>query len=236
MTIPHLVTVFVFALTVTAMCGVGRTLRGTADGRRYEITLSVFVFALWFGYQVYDIAKKGFAASLPLPLQVSDVTALVAALIFLKEDRRLQSLAYFLGLAIGSQAVFTPDLTEGPTTFSFWAFWLYHVFVVGAGVYVIVVQRFRPEWRDLRFALLFGLAFAAVVFTIDAVFDVNYAYLGRSNPSRPTLLDYLGPWPLRTVFMVLLACTAMTILWLPWVVLRTRSTAQGPEDLNVTPQ
>src|SRR5262245_57097794 len=197
MTVQHLFTVAVFIGAVAAMCAVGRSLRGSTAGRRYETTLSVFVFALWFGYQAYDIAKKGFAASLPLPLQVSDVTALVAALIFLKEDRRLQSLAYFLGLAIGSQAVFTPDLTEGPSTFSFWASWLYAVFVVGAGVYAIVVQRFRPEWRDLRFALLFGLAFAAVVFTVDAVFDVNYAYLGRSNPSRPTLLDYLGPWPLR---------------------------------------
>lgn len=223
MTTEHLVTVAVFAISVAAMCIVGGRLHGSVAGKRYEITLSLCVFALWIGYQAYDISKKGFAASHALPLQLSDVTAFVAALIFLKEDRRLQSLAYFLGLAIGSQAVFTPDLTEGPATFSFWAFWLYHLFVVGAGVYAVVVQRFRPEWRDLRFAILFGLAFAAVVFTIDVIFDLNYAYLGRSNPSRPTLLDYLGPWPLRTVFMVLLACAAMTILWLPWLAFRTRS-------------
>jgi uncharacterized membrane protein YwaF len=65
-----------------------------------------------------------------------------------------------------------------------------------------------------------------MVFTIDAVFDLNYGYLGRPMPSRPSLLDFLGPWPLRVVFMVLLASIAMTLLWLPWLfVKRLRAAA-----------
>jgi hypothetical integral membrane protein (TIGR02206 family) len=141
-------------------------------------------------------------------------------------------LAYFLGLALGSQAVFTPDLTTGPTTVSFWAFWLYHLFVVGAGIYVVAVQRFRPAWGDLRFALLFGLAYVAIVFTIDAIFDLNYGYMGRPMPSRPSLLDFLGPWPFRVVFMVLLASAVMTLLLLPWQVLRSRI-VRGANAANV---
>lgn len=216
----HAVTVLVFAASVVAMCVVGRWLKNTRAGRRYELTLAAGAWLLWIGYQAYDIATKGFGASHALPLQLSDVTAAVAGLTFLFINRKLQSLAYFLGLALGSQAVFTPDLVEGPTTISFWAFWLYHLFVVGAGVYVVAVQGFRPTWRDLRFALLFGLAYVAIVFTIDAIFNLNYGYLGRSTPVRPTMLDVLGPWPLRVVFMVLLGATAQTLLLLPWVALR----------------
>lgn len=215
----HLLTVAVFATAIAGMCWIGRRVRGTPDERRYGIVLSVCVWALWVGYQAFDITTKGFSASHALPLQLSDVTAAVAGLVFLFPNRKLQSLAYFLGLALGSQAVFTPDLTEGPATVSFWAFWLYHLFVVGAGIYVIAVQGFRPTWRDLRFALLFGLSYAAIVFTIDALFDLNYGYMGRPMPSRPTLLDYLGPWPLRVVFMVLLASVAMTLLLVPWTLL-----------------
>jgi hypothetical integral membrane protein (TIGR02206 family) len=215
-TLQHLVSVAVFALAVAVMSSVGRRFRGTPDERRYGIALSVCVWALWFGYQGYDIATKGFSARHALPLQLSDVTAAVAGLVFLFPNRKLQSLAYFLGLALGSQAVLTPDLTDGPTTISFWAFWIYHLFVVGAGIYVIAVQGFRPAWRDLRFALLVGLAYVAIVFSIDAVFDLNYGYLGRPTPSRPTLLDYLGPWPLRVVFMVLLASAVMCLMLLPW--------------------
>lgn len=212
----HLLTVAVFVAAVAVMCWTGRRLRGTSAGKDFERTLAAGVWALWFGYQGYDIATKGFDASHALPLQMSDVTAAVAGLVFFWPRRGLQALAYFFGIALGSQAVVTPDLTGGPGTVAFWAFWLYHLFVVGAGVYVVVVQGFRPQWRDLRFALMIGLLYVAVVFTIDATFGLNYGYLGRGTPSRPTLLDVLGPWPMRVVFMVLLASAGMTLLWLPW--------------------
>ena len=216
----HFITVVVFAIAVATMCWVGIRARGTTGERPYGIALSVGVWVLWFGYQGYDIATKGFSASHALPLQLSDVTAAVAGLVFVWPHRRLQSLAYFLGLALGSQAIITPDLAGGPSTISFWAFWLYHLFVVGAGIYVVAVQRFRPTWHDLHFALFFALAYVAIVFTIDAIFDLNYGYLGRPTPSRSTLLDVLGPWPLRVVFMVLLGSAAMTLLLLPWLIRR----------------
>ena len=71
------------------------------------------------------------------------------------------------------------------------------------------------------------------MFTIDAVFGLNYGYVGDTMPSRPTLLDVLGPWPLRVLFMMLLGAGGMTVLWLPWWFLdRSASTnlrySQGP--------
>jgi len=208
------------------MCWIGRTLKGTANGRRYELALSAGLWVLWLAYQAYDFSRHGFDPRHTLPLQMCDFSAIIAALVFARPNRGLQSLAYFWGLALGSQAVITPDLVGGPSTLAFWAFWLYHLFVVGAGVYVVAVQGFRPQWRDLRFALLMGILYTAAMFTIDAVFDLNYGYFGRPLPSRPTLLDVLGPWPLRVVFMVMLGTAAMAALWLPWLVLRRRMEAQ----------
>ena len=198
------------------MCWLGRWLHGTPAGRRYEIGLSVAVWAIWSGYQAYDFVTLGWDPGNTLPLQICDFVAVIAALVFVRPTRRLQSLAYFWGIALSTQAFITPDLAGGPGSLSFWAFWLYHLFVVGAGVYVVAVQRFRPQWRDLRFAVLMGLVYSVAIFAIDALFDLNYGYLGRGTPSRPTLLDVLGPWPLRSLFMVMLGIVAMTLLWLPW--------------------
>jgi hypothetical integral membrane protein (TIGR02206 family) len=118
----------------------------------------------------------------------------------------------------------TPDLAGGPESSSVWWFWLYHVFVVGAGVYVVAVQGFRPGLRDLRFAIVMGVLYVAAMFTINVIFDVNYGYVGRATPTRPTLIDVLGPWPLRVVSMMVLGALGMTVLWLPWRIaaLRTR--------------
>ena len=216
----HLITVATVAAAIAAMCRTGRVLQGTANGRRFEVALSAAVWALWLSYQAYDFVQHGFNPRETLPLQMCDFVAVFAALVFVLPTRRLQSLAYFWGLALSTQALITPDLAGGPSSLAFWWFWLYHLFVVGAGVYVIAVQGFRPEWPDLRFALLMGVAYATAMFTINALFDLNYGYLGRATPTVPTLLDVLGPYPLRCVFMVLLGAAAMTTLWLPWLLAR----------------
>ncbi|HEY5546656.1 MAG TPA: TIGR02206 family membrane protein [Gemmatimonadaceae bacterium] len=219
---PHIITVAILVAGIAGLCWIGRSLDGMAR-RRYEMALAVAVGALWISYQAYDFSRHGFDPRYTLPLQMCDFSALIAALVMVRPRRGLQSLAYFWGLALGTQAVITPDLAGGPSSVSFWAFWIYHLFVVGAGVYVVVVQRFRPEWKDLRFALSMGVLYAAAMFTIDAIFDLNYGYFGRTVPSRPTLLDVLGPWPLRCVFMVMLGAAAMTALWLPWLFVKRKA-------------
>src|SRR5688572_24767189 len=69
----HLLTVLALALAIAAMCWIGRRVRGTPNERRYGLVLSVSVWALWFGYQGYDIATRGFGPSHGLPLPLSDV-------------------------------------------------------------------------------------------------------------------------------------------------------------------
>ena len=220
--VQHVVTVVTVGALIAGMCWMGRTLRGTKAGKRYDIALATCVWLLWISYQVYDYVQYGFEPGNTLPLQMCDLVAVFAALVFARPTRGLQSLAYFWGLALSSQALITPDMAGGPDSISFWWFWLYHVFVVGAGVYVVVVQGFRPQWKDLRFAVLMGVLYVAAVFTINAIFDLNYGYVGRPTPARPTLVDLLGPWPLRVLFMVLLGAAAMTVLWLPWAIVNWR--------------
>jgi uncharacterized membrane protein YwaF len=69
------------------------------------------------------------------------------------------------------------------------------------------------------------LAYVAVVFPIDAVFGFNYGYLGPRNPSQPTLIDVLGPWPGRVGWMAGLAAMVMGLLLVPWSVVRWRGRA-----------
>jgi hypothetical integral membrane protein (TIGR02206 family) len=222
----HLLTVVGLAMAIFAMCWAGRRLHGTPNATRYERTIAWLVAGLWIAYQVHDRIAFGFDPRYSLPLQFCDLVALVAALAFARPRRSLHALAYFWGLALSTQAVLTPDLVGGPTTLAFWAFWAYHMFVVGAGVYVVAVRGFRPTWSDFATAAGLGVLYAAVVLGIDAAFGLNYGYLGRGTPSQPTLIDLLGPWPLRALLMTLLVVTAMLLLWLPWAI-STRGRRSG---------
>jgi len=212
----HVVTVAFLALAIALLCAAGWRLRETRHQRTFERGLAIGVAVLWVGYHVYDGLQNGWSVRYSLPLDLCDLAAGVAGLTFAWPGRWRHALAWFWGTALSTQAVLTPDLDRGPSTLAFWAFWLYHAFVIGAGVYVVTVRGFRPGWRDLRFAVGCGVAYAVAAFTIDAAFGVNYGYFGRHLPATPTLLDYLGPWPLRAVFMVLIAAAAMWLCWVPW--------------------
>ena len=187
-----------------------------------EATMAGLIATFWIGYQVYDNVTQGIGLRNSLPLQLCDIVAIIAALEFARPSRNVHALAYFWGVALSSQALVTPDLAGGPSTLGFWAFWVYHLFVVGSGIYAVTVRAFRPAWRDLRLAILAGLTYAIPVFALDAALELNYGYLGRSNPGQPTLIDLLGSWPLRVVFMVALAILAMILFGLPWLASRPR--------------
>lgn len=221
----HLLSISGLALTIGALCVTGWRLRGTRAGRLFELTVASCFAALWLAYAGYDAWTGRFDVRYSLPFEFCDLSAAVAALSFARPARTPDSLAWFWGIGLGTQAVFTPDLYGGPGTLAFWAFWAYHVALVGAGVYAVTVRRFRPRWPDLRLAAGLGVSWAVLMFTIDAAFGLNYGYFGRSDPGQPTLLDFLGPWPWRCLLMVMLGVAAMTLLWLPW---RALSSTKAP--------
>lgn len=211
------------ALVIYALVRTGRALTGRAR-KSFESVIASLVLALWLVYVGWDALHGTFSIAYSLPLQLCDFVALVAGAAFISRNRVLQALAYFWGLALSTQALITPDVAGPPASLTFAAFWLYHAFVVGAGVYVVAVHDFRPMLRDLLTAQALGLVWAVCIFALDATTGWNYGYLGRSTPNIPSLIDHLGPWPGRVAIMVALGAAGMTVLWLPWLVMERRKT------------
>ena len=222
----HVAAVAGLTLVIVTLVRTGRTLTGKYL-QRFERVIASLVLALWLAYIGWDSLHGSFDVAYSLPLQLCDFVALVAGAAFVSRNRVLQALAYFWGLALSTQALITPDVAGEPTSITFAAFWLYHAFVVGAGVYVVAVHGFRPRVRDLLTAQALGIVWAVSVFVLDVATGWNYGYLGRSTPSVPSLIDHLGPWPGRVAIMIALGLAAMTLLWLPWLVLDRRQSQRN---------
>lgn len=159
-------------------------------------------------------ANFQFGASLPLHL--CDLAVWAAAVAMLTERRWARTLLYFWGIGLSTQAFLTPTLDEGPGRPQFWLFWIGHTQIVGSAVYDVLVRGYRPRPRDLALACAVTLAYAAVTFVIDIAFGVNYGYVGQTSPDEPTIIDRLGPWPLRVVWMSLLVAAVYMALWAVW--------------------
>ncbi len=148
-----------------------------------------------------------------LPLHMCRLGVFIAAWQLFTLDRRARSLTLFWGLGLSAQIFFTPYLDVGYAHLSFWIYWLNHVQIVGCAVYDISVLGYRPDWRDLRFASIAGVIYAIVTIGLNWALGTNYSYLGAGKHEGSSLVDKMGPYPQRTIWMILGALLIFALIY-----------------------
>ena len=190
--------------------------------RRAEEMVALANLALWIVIRLYLLTPAQFKWSIWIPLGMCDIVTLLVSLKLLRPQSRWLSIAiYFGGVGLCTNALITPDLKEGPLEFEFWAFWLRHAAILVVAVYDVAVLGFRPGWSDWRRACLAGLGYVGLVTLVNVPFRVNFGFLGDSLPGNPSVLDFLGPWPLRLVWVVAIVAVLWALMVVPWRLVST---------------
>lgn len=151
-----------------------------------------------------------------LPLHVCNIASLLAPVALLFPARWLRVILYFWGIGLSTQAFLTPLVHEGT---AFWLFWINHTQIVGTAVYLLVIEGYRPDWRDYRNITVINVAYAVLITAINLPFGFNYAYIGNQLPETTTLMHKFGPWPWRVFVawaIVQAVFAAMVAVWMPW--------------------
>ena len=209
-------------LTISAVAIVMlRRWRGTPREELARRIIGWGCLGIWIIGTLYRCFVLPFSWGGSLPLHFCHLANLVGAAAVLMNWRLFQSILYFWTFALCSWAFITPDLGTGPARAGFWIFWLYHVFILLAVIDVLVVLRFRPDWSDFRNAVFFTLGMTGFLAILNRVFSCNYGFVGPYDPSVPTILDFLGPYPLRLLSMAIIGVLLFFCLMLPWNKKRT---------------
>jgi len=130
-------------------------------------------------------------------------------------------LAYYWSLGGTTQALLTPEISDAFPSRAYFQFFLMHGGVLAAVVALTTGLGMRPRPRSVRRTWLITAALALVVGVADWFLDANYMYL-RGPPIRPSLYDWLGPWPLSLLTAAATAWVVMEICYLPFGGLRRR--------------
>ncbi len=218
----HAVTVAVCAAITALAIVLGRRWRAMPGKahleRRMVLGYAVLTFVTQAGIIVWLCWPGNFVPWVSLPLHVCDIAAWIAPLALLTSRRGLRAMLYFWGIGLSTQAFVTPTVSAGPGDVWFWAFWITHLQIVGAAVYDVVARGFRPRWRDLGVAVFYSTMYGVAMVALNSATEWNYGFLGPARPSAPTIIDALGPWPLRTVWMALIGYflfAVLTVVWKP---------------------
>ncbi|MCS7032531.1 MAG: TIGR02206 family membrane protein [Phycisphaerae bacterium] len=164
-----------------------------------------------------------------LPLHLCHLSSWLAPVAIATSWWPARTLLYFWGLILGSQALITPVLEEGPAQLEFWRFWVGHGAIAAASVYDLAARGFRPGLRAASFAIVASLVYVAAVLPINLYSGANYGFVGPSLPARPSILDWLGPWPLRLLWVGLLATVVIVLAAAPWAAAEKRHSRSGAD-------
>lgn len=216
----HGATLLVWACAVALLIVARGRARRRGRERSFDRGLGWALLAAYMMVNIWWAWPGRFEWARSIPIHVCDLAALFAPLALLTGRRWPRTLLYFWGLGLSSQGMITPVVRVGLAYGEFWMFWINHGVVIGAGLYDVIARGYRPTWRDWGFASCLGLIYIAALFGLDAATGWNYGYVGPSVPEAPTIVDGLGAWPLRVVWIVLIALAAMALLVVPWEIAR----------------
>lgn len=205
-----------YTLITVALAVVGRKWRGTLREQPLHRAWAACVVLVQVVNIIYWATPPNLEPRSSLPLHICDIAGIAAVLAMVTRARVWRTILYYWGLGLSTQAFLTPVITDGPDTFRFHLFFASHLTIVATAVYDLVVREYRPAWRD--FWVISGVlaAWGAVVLPLNIATGWNYGYIGNTRPQQPTLIDRLGAWPLRLVWMILLVEGTFLIMTAVW--------------------
>jgi hypothetical integral membrane protein (TIGR02206 family) len=227
------------AALLSAALIAGRLTRNRPAQRRLDAAIAWFAIGVNIFSLAYFATPPRLSWAQSLPLQLCDLACLLAPVALLKPSARwARTLVYFWGLGLSSQAFLTPTLTEGFPSLRYWQFWLLHLVIVGTAVYDVLCRGYRPTMRDLRLAVAVSVVWFALVFALNillarlGVDGANYGYNADTRPENPTIIDALGAWPARALWLMLIGVCVLTLWWGIWPAGRWLVSRLGPRQAD----
>ncbi len=207
----HLVPLSLLTAGIVAVIWLGRQQRADAKPSRFSrgfaLALPLTVIPLLAHEWVTD-----FDLFIDLPVQLCDLAWIAAAIALWTHHPYPTALTCFWGLTLTTQGVFTPDVMDFPDV-SYITFWVMHLMVVLAAVYLVFGLKLLPRWRDYGWTVATTAAWAVVAYVLNLVLDANYGYL-RRKPEFASMLDLLGPWPFYILSEIALVAAVWAVMTL----------------------
>lgn len=210
--VSHIAALAATVIVLSAIAAGRRKLREQRAGRRFRIGLAAVLIACEASLQLSYVLEDSWGAG-SLPFQLCSLMVLLSAALLLFDIKRMSTVVVFLGVLGALQALITPNLDQPFPSFRFFHFFIAHIGIMAAAVYLLAVERFRPTLKSVAGALLWlhVLAIPAAIANM-ATGTTNFMFLAR-KPATASLLDALAPWPWYLLQLELVAAAMCLLMY-----------------------
>ncbi|WP_020616839.1 TIGR02206 family membrane protein [Paenibacillus daejeonensis] len=200
-----------------------RQLRHPRLGRITRWSLAVILLGSEISLQIWH-AINGTWGVQAWPLQLCSMTLLLSAVLLFSPGRRLYELCFFLGILGALQALLTPNLDYTFPHFRYLHFFVAHIAIIAASVYMTAVERYRPTAGSVLRAIGWLHVLAVPAYVANLWTGSNFMFLAR-KPATGSMLDLLAPWPW---YLLQLELVVWTLCFLLYGMLRLVDRLAGP--------
>jgi hypothetical integral membrane protein (TIGR02206 family) len=185
----------------------------------FRVTLAFIILVANVLYHLWLVSENAWSVKKALPLQLSDLAAILAIVMLLSKSYRLFQFMYFAGLGSAIQAILTPDLYK----FSFPHFLYFQSFVSHGGVvlaclFMVAAFNYQPTIPSMWVTILIVNIYGVCVFFLNRLLGSNYLYIMKKAGMSP--LNYLGPWPWYLLSLEIVMIVCFYILYSPFWIKR----------------
>lgn len=167
-----------------------------------------------------------------LPLHLCSVFVILNSIMLFTRSYRIYEFSYFLGIAGALQAFLTPDAgIYGLPHFRAIQTLMAHGLIISEGIYMTVVEGFRPTLGSIKRVFIWANVYMAVVYVINMVLGSNYMFVAH-KPVTASLLDFLGPHPWYILSLQLVGLVMCMILYIPFFIKDARAKTQLQGSLS----
>jgi len=164
-------------------------------------------------YQAWAITNNVWSFSEHIPLHLCGIASIIAMLALWNRNDKLIKINFFIGIIPAFLALITPELVNDYPHYRFWKFFMHHMSIAWASLFLIITSSTVIKFRTLLKTFGALNLYAVVVFFINKQIGSNYLYLSHT-PTANTPLDLLGDGVWYYVHLEMLTFCVFFILWI----------------------
>lgn len=218
----HIVALVFFLLIVAALFAARHWLRQERRSRVARFALAAVLILCDLSLHAWYISENVYDVKHTLPLELCSISLYMCVAMLLMRSRAVFQIVYFTGIGGALQALLTPVLYYDFPHFRFMEFFIAHIFIIAAVLYMVWVEGFRPTLKSVGITMIFLNVLLAIIYPINVITGGNYMFVSR-KPDTASLLDFLGPHPWYLLQLEAVALVMCLILYLPFAIHKERT-------------
>lgn len=223
----HLVSIVILVASMLVLYTMKRRIRNSRllkNSVRFTIIAAlvlpeIMLNAWYVNVEAWDIRYT-------LPLELCSITLILSAIMLFNRSYLLYQIVYFTGMGGAAQSIFTPNLFYSFPHFRFFHFFIVHMAIILAVLYMTWIEQCRPTFKSIGIAMIFLNAVLVVVGGVDHWLEANYMFL-RHKPDTASVMDYLGPYPIYLIALELFVAVTFMLMYVPFMLRRKSRAASA---------